>query len=212
MAACPIRKNDDTRTHFAQHADDLHTVFVVFSTRPSGMSSACRQLTPRIFAASAASAARSSAEPRVPASPCVRSRMAVRHPSAFIFRRVPPHVCSTSSRCAATARMSAIEFSGMSLRILKCRRYLKDYRQQKFTAAHSLSRCHAVAYAFPPLRDLTLYGHSACAAPKSSLCANQPGLDRVLSAAPHYRKRVLRRKQGPGCFPHYDPAGTHPDQ
>src|ERR1700722_4052131 len=77
------------------------------------MSSACLQPTPKIRAASAASAARSSAEPRVPASPCVRSRIAVRQPRAFILSSVPPQVCSTSSRCAAMARISAIEFSGM---------------------------------------------------------------------------------------------------
>ncbi len=51
-----------------------------FSTRPSGISSASRQAAPRMWAAAEASAARSSAEPRVPASPRVRSRMAVETP------------------------------------------------------------------------------------------------------------------------------------
>src|ERR1700692_766288 len=78
----------------------------VFSTRPSGISSACRHPTPRIFAASAASRARSSALPRVPISPCVKSRMPVRCPRSPILSSVPPQVCSTSSRCAAMARMS----------------------------------------------------------------------------------------------------------
>src|SRR5260221_8522975 len=70
------------------------------------MSSACRQLTPRIFAASSASRARSTAVPRVPISPCVRSRMPVRCPRCAAFSNVPPQVCSTSSRCAAMASMS----------------------------------------------------------------------------------------------------------
>src|SRR5689334_7870122 len=71
------------------------------------MSSAYRHEAARIFAASAASRARSSALPRVPISPWVRSRIPVRYPSCAIFSRVPPQVCSTSSRCAARARMSS---------------------------------------------------------------------------------------------------------
>src|ERR1700674_1504994 len=88
----------------------------VFSTRPSGMSSARRQPTPRILAASAASRARSSADPRVPISPCVRSRMPVCWPRCAALSSVPPQVCSTSPRCAAMARMSR-EVELMSLQI-----------------------------------------------------------------------------------------------
>src|SRR5690349_5353096 len=73
------------------------------------MSSAYRHEAARIFAASAASRSRSSALPRVPISPRVRSRMPVRWPSTAIFNRVPPQVCSTSSRCAAIARISSEE-------------------------------------------------------------------------------------------------------
>src|SRR5271165_677125 len=87
----------------------------VFSTRPSGMSSARRQLTLRMRAASSASQARSSTVPRVPISPCVRSRMAVRRPRSAILSSVPPQVCSTSSRWAAMARMSKCLASGMKL-------------------------------------------------------------------------------------------------
>src|SRR6185503_9863648 len=79
----------------------------VFSIAPSGRSSASRRLTPSRFAASAASRARSSAVPRVPASPRVKSRIAVRSPRAAIRSSVPPQVCSTSSRCAAIASTSA---------------------------------------------------------------------------------------------------------
>src|SRR5260370_36389270 len=88
----------------------------VFSTRPSGISSARRQPAPRIRAALAASRARSWAEPRVPISPCVKSRMPVRCPRCAIFSSVPPQVCSTSSRCAAMARMSR-GVDGMSVKI-----------------------------------------------------------------------------------------------
>src|SRR5665213_831167 len=79
----------------------------MFSTAPSGKVSACRQPTPSSFAASAASVARCSALPRVPASPCVRSSIAVRSPRAAIRNSVPPQVCSTSSRWAAIAKTSA---------------------------------------------------------------------------------------------------------
>src|SRR5229473_8513987 len=79
----------------------------VFSTRPSGISSACRHDMHSIFAASAASRARPSALPRVPISPWVRSRIPARYPRCAIFSSVPPQVCSTSSRWAARARMSS---------------------------------------------------------------------------------------------------------
>src|ERR1700733_417906 len=79
----------------------------VFSTRPSGMSRASLHETRSIFAASAASWARLSAVPRVPISPCVRSRMPVRLPCCAIFSNVPPQVCSTSSRWAAIAKTSS---------------------------------------------------------------------------------------------------------
>src|SRR5205807_6672317 len=79
----------------------------VFSTRPSGILSEFLQETRRILAASAASRARSSAVPRVPISPLVRSRMPVRCPRCAIFSSVPPQVCSTSSRWAAMARISS---------------------------------------------------------------------------------------------------------
>src|SRR5229473_3705591 len=88
----------------------------VFSTRPSGISSACRHDMHSIFAASAASRARSSALPRVPISPWVKSRIPVRYPRCAIFSSVPPQVCSTSSRCAAMARMSR-GVDGMSVKI-----------------------------------------------------------------------------------------------
>src|SRR5580692_6674562 len=94
----------------------LRRLSQVFSTRPSGISRALRQLTPRIPAASEASRARSTAVPRVPISPCVRSRMPVRCPRCAIFRSVPPQVCSTSSRCAAMARISR-EVADMSVQI-----------------------------------------------------------------------------------------------
>src|ERR1700693_1600720 len=94
----------------------LRRLSQVFSTRPSGISRALRQLTPRILAASEASLARSSAVPRVPISPWVRSRMPVRCPRCAIFSSVPPQVCSTSSRCAAMARISR-EVADMSVQI-----------------------------------------------------------------------------------------------
>src|SRR4051812_18785048 len=72
------------------------------------MSRASRQFTFRSFAAAPASRARSSAVPRVPSSPLVRSRMPVECPKPAILSRVPPQVCSTSSRCAAIARMSTL--------------------------------------------------------------------------------------------------------
>ena len=49
-----------------------------------------------------------SAEPRVPISPCVRSRIAVRCPSFAALISVPPQVSSTSSRWAAMARMNGV--------------------------------------------------------------------------------------------------------
>ena len=115
VAACPIRQNDNPRPDLTQGTNNFHAVFIcifhasignVERLSPSYSQNLCR---------SAASAARSSAEPRVPASPCVRSRIAVRQPSAFILSSVPPHVCSTSSRCAAMARISAMELSVMFL-------------------------------------------------------------------------------------------------
>src|SRR5256886_7609558 len=44
--------------------------------------------------------------PRVPVSPCVKSRMPTRWPACAAFASVPPHVSSTSSRCAAIANKS----------------------------------------------------------------------------------------------------------
>ena len=74
----PSREDDNLRAHHADHASDLETILGEFSTWVSGISSAPRQETLSILAASAASFARSSAVPRVPISPRVRSRMAVR--------------------------------------------------------------------------------------------------------------------------------------
>ena len=107
MARLPVGKNDDAGAELAEDADEAKRFSRVFSRAPSGKVSAWRQPTPRMRAASSASRARSSAVPRVPASPWVRSRMAVRRPRAAMRSRVPPQVCSTSSRCAAMARTSA---------------------------------------------------------------------------------------------------------
>src|SRR6266516_612256 len=72
----------------------------------SGSSALSRRCTPSARAARSASAARVPASPRVPVSPCVRSRMPTRWPACAAFASVPPHVSSTSSRCAAIASKS----------------------------------------------------------------------------------------------------------
>src|SRR5258705_9933297 len=65
-----------------------------------------RTWTPSAAAARTDSAARVAASPRVADSPCVRSTMPTRWPARTALASVPPHVSSTSSRCAAMASRS----------------------------------------------------------------------------------------------------------
>jgi hypothetical protein len=104
VATLPIGKDDDPGPQATQNGGDLEAVGLrIFDVAIGEI----ERLAVRVGAASA-SARRSSAVPRVPDSPWVRSRMPVRQPRACIASRVPPQVCSTSSRCAAMARMSSI--------------------------------------------------------------------------------------------------------
>src|SRR5437870_659623 len=84
----------------------------------SGSPALSRTCTPSARVACSASAARVVASPRVPVSPCVRSRMPTRWPARTALASVPPHVSSTSSRCAAIARRSTGWFTN-GLRALR---------------------------------------------------------------------------------------------
>ena len=78
---------------------------VAAGARRAGRRSAARR-RPESRRRGPASSARSSAVPRVPLSPAVRSRMPVRYPASTARSRVPAQVSSTSSRWAAMASRS----------------------------------------------------------------------------------------------------------
>src|SRR5258708_32889078 len=78
----------------------------LFSRWASGILALSRTATPSVRAARSASAARVAASPLVPISPCVRSPIPTRWPALAALASVPPHVSSTSSRCAAIASSS----------------------------------------------------------------------------------------------------------
>ncbi len=107
MAALSVGEDDDAGTQAAQDCGDLEAVLVcVFDAAVGDVEGIAPGDAQDASGFASASAARSSAVPRVPDSPRVRSRMAVVMPSERILSRVPPQVCSTSSRWAAMARMS----------------------------------------------------------------------------------------------------------
>src|SRR6266481_8213399 len=83
------------------------------------MSALSRSTTPSVLAARSASAARVAASPRVPISPWVRSTIPTRWPAVAALASVPPHVSSTSSRCAAMARRSTVRPSFIPQRLYR---------------------------------------------------------------------------------------------
>jgi len=91
----PVGENDDPRPQAPQHAHNLLHSRACFQS-PRRQVERAAPATPRIPAASFASRSRSSAVPRVPPSPRVRSRIAVRAPAkpcakASHRRSVPRH-------------------------------------------------------------------------------------------------------------------------
>ena len=108
MAALPVGKDDDAGAQAAEDGGDLEAVgegvldvavgkverFAVSDVEDAG---GCVGFG---FAVGCGAAGAGLAR--------VRSRMPVRQPRACMARRVPPQVCSTSSRWAAMARMSIV--------------------------------------------------------------------------------------------------------
>ena len=98
----------------------------------------CRHRTPRIFAASEASRARSSAVPRVPISPCVRSRM----PGVLAALR-------RFQQCAAAGLLHVITVGGNGQDVETLTLWSGDIHSRfpcsRTTFSRTISRCAAIS-------------------------------------------------------------------